>query len=338
MTTVKKSRRAFTLIELLVVIAIIAVLIGLLLPAVQQAREAARRMSCKNNLKQIVLALHNFYDVHKAFPVGSPSKKCDCCPQIPAWQYRWSPLAMLTPYMDQFNVYDGLNLDVPLYGHTGHYWGPGSGVHPDNKEMIKEVIPFFLCPSDAGQRIEPEFGPTNYLGCWGSGHPTSSGTAVWDSDGIFNAKRAIRFADIRDGASHTAAFSETILGEPGPVMGRTLTEQNKERVIVMLWNPPIGESPCSKIGSSASAFRGARWVDGFPLYSAYFHWQPPNSDLPDCGVVRPLRALWIQARSHHPGGVNVGFCDGSVHFISNSINLEVWRRLGSRDDGKPVGL
>ncbi len=324
------------MIELLVVIAIIAILVGLLLPAVQQAREAARRTSCKNNLKQIGLALHGFHEVHGAFPVGSPSKTCRGYEQIPPWQYRWSPLAMLTPYIEQFSIYESLNLDVPLYGHNGVYTGPGEGVHPDNVEAVRQMVKVFLCPSDVAERVEPEFGSTNYLGCWGRGAPTHRGTAIWDTDGLFHASRAIRFADITDGTTNTAAFSETLLG-PGPVMGHRLDEGNKELVMVQLWSPPISAERCSQIGATASTFRGARWADGFPLYSAYYHWVRPNSDVPDCGVVAPLRSMWRPPRSHHPGGVNLLLCDGSVRFVSDSIDLDVWRALGSRNQGEVLG-
>jgi len=330
--------RGFTLVELLVVIAIVGILIALLLPAVQAAREAARRASCTNNLKQIGLALHNFHDSRKEFPIGSPSKSCPGYTQIPPWQYRWSPLAMLTPYVEQYNVYESLNLDVPLYGHTGVYYGPGKGVHPDNQVPVSQVIPFFYCPSDKEAKVQPEFGATNYLGCCGRSRPTSSGTAAFDTDGLFNNSDAVRFADVTDGTSNTAAFSESLLGPSGAgVMGYTLAEENKEQVMVQLRSPPISEANCSVIGSPASAFRGARWVDGFVLYSAYYHWQPPNSEVPDCGVVSPIRALWIAARSRHPGGVNAALCDGSVRFVSETVDLETWRALGSRNGGEVLG-
>ncbi|HUT89509.1 MAG TPA: DUF1559 domain-containing protein [Thermoguttaceae bacterium] len=335
---IPSRERGFTLVELLVVIAIIGILIALLLPAVQAAREAARRMSCTNNLKQIGLALHNFHDSHEEFPVGSPSKSCPGYTQIPPWQYRWSPLAMLTPYLEQYNVYESLNLEVPLYGHTGVYYGPGEGVHPDNQEPVRQVIGFFLCPSDEARPVQPEFGPTNYLPCWGRSQPTASGTAAFDTDGIFNNNCPVRFADVTDGTSNTAAFSESLLGPSGSsLMGHTLTEENKKSVMVQLRSPPISEASCSVIGSPASTFRGARWVDGFVLYSAYYHWQPPNSEVPDCGVVSPIRALWIAARGRHPGGVNAAFSDGSVHFVSDTVDPETWRALGSRNGGEVLG-
>jgi prepilin-type N-terminal cleavage/methylation domain-containing protein len=323
-------RNAFTLIELLVVVAIIGILVALLLPAVQAAREAARRMSCTNNLKQIGLALQNFHDAHGEFPTGSPEKTCRNYEQIPAWQYRWSPLAMLSPYMEQYNAYRALNMDVPLYGHTGIYKGPGYGVHPDNQLAVGTEINFLYCPSDHQEKVQEEFGPTNYLGCWGIGKPTAEGTELFDTDGLFRRGKVTRFAHILDGTSNTAAFSESLLAWGGD-NSTTLTTANRVRVLV---NHPVGvltPESCSQLGSRVSTMRGARWVDGFVLYSAYYHWLAPNSDVPDCGVVGPLRSLWIAARSVHPGGVNVVHIDGSVHFVGETIDILVWRGLGSRD-------
>ena len=332
------GRKGFSLIELLVVIAIIGILIALLLPAVQAAREAARRMSCSNNLKQIGLALHSFHHSHQEFPAGSPSKSCPGYQQIPGWQYRWGPLAVVSPYMEQYHVYKSLNLDVPLYGHTGIYRGPGYGVHPDNQAPVRVIIPFLLCPSDRTQRVHAEFGPTNYLACWGRGHPTQRGTAVLsDADGVFRSGDPVRFADVTDGTTNTAAFSETLLA-PSDSGAFTLTEQTKDLVTVGFRDGTLSVERCSPFGSEVSAARrGARWVDGFVLYSAYYHWWTPNSAVPDCAVWSPLRSLWITARSRHPGGANLLLCDGSVHFVSESINLQTWRALGSRNGGEVLG-
>ena len=338
----RRRRGAFTLVELLVVIAIIGILIALLLPAVQMAREAARRMSCTNNLKQITLALHNFHDSRKEFPVGSPSKTCPGYEQIPAWQYRWGPMAMLTPYMEQFNVYHSLNLDVPLYGHTGVYYGPGAGVHPDNQAPLTQEIGFFYCPSDRSQKVDPDYGATNYMACWGRSAPTAAGTAMFDTDGLFNNVSAVRFADVTDGTSNTAAFSESLLPGPDAPSSVTLTQQNKDVVIVgdrSGGGPTLTVEWCTRFGQPVASqpSRAQRWFDGFVLYTAYYHWWQPNSPIPDCAKWSPLRSLWQMARSRHPGGVNVALVDGSVRFAGETIDVETWRALGSRNGGEVLG-
>lgn len=346
-----KRDTGFTLVELLVVIAIIGILVALLLPAVQAAREAARRMSCSNNLKQIALALHHFHDSHKEFPIGSPCETCPGFESIPPWQYRWGPLAMLTPYLEQFNVYESLNLDVPLYGHTGIYRGPGYGVHPSNYVPLTQEIRFFYCPSDREQKVqtvatgaELDYGATNYVGCWGRGAPTNAGTAIFDdADGVFRSKKAVRFADVTDGTSNTAAFSECLLPNPSIASsgGIVLTKENKDLVIVGARSgsdPHLSVAWCTRFGSPVASqpSHGARWFDGFVLYTAYYHWWGPNSEIPDCAKWAPLRSLWQMARSRHPGGVNMALCDGSVRFASETVDVRVWRTLGSRDGGEVV--
>jgi len=344
----KRSRAAFTLIELLTVIAIIGVLIALLLPAVQSARASARRMSCSNNLKQITLALHGFHESRREFPVGSPSKTCPGYEEIPGWQYRWGPMANLTPHMELFNVYGSLNLDVPLYGHTGIFKGPGYGVHSSNLAPVTQEIPFFYCPSDSQCKVVPgnaetQWAAGNYLACWGRGAPTEKGTAVsGDADGLFNSLAAVSFAEVTDGASNTAAFSESLLPDPDVPGGTVLTEANKDLVIV---GAKSGEDPmltvewCTCFGQpmASQSRRATRWVDGFVLYTAYYHWWEPNSHIPDCAKWAPLRSLWQMARSHHPGGVNVSFVDGSVHFVCDTVDVETWRALGSRNGGELPG-
>ena len=331
----RSRSKAFTLVELLVVIAIIGVLIAMLLPAVQAAREAARRMQCTNNLKQLGLASHNHHDSHGRFPAGDPQKVCPDYPGIPARLYRWSSLAMLTPYLEQSNVYRSLNLEVPLYGHDGASQnGPGYGVHADNREPVSRVVGLFYCPSDLGRKIDDAYGPTNYRACWGSGMPPWTIYTNTTTDGVFYEGSATRFADITDGTSNTALYSESMLGPGGSA---TLTEDNGDLVIVSLKSLPMTVETCSVLGTSADTSRGARWVDGWPRYSGYDHALTPSSKTPDCAVVSPMRGLWVAARSRHPGGANVLLCDGSVRFVSAAINADTWHALGSRNGGEVLG-
>ncbi len=332
-----KHRKAFTLVELLVVIAIIGILIALLLPAVQAAREAARRTSCTNNLKQIGLALHNFHDSRKQFPAGDPQKVCPTFPSVAAFLYRWSSLAMITPYMEQYNVYSALNLDVPLYTYSGSNSGPGYDVHADNQKTVSLVISLFLCPSDSEQKVDELYGPTSYMACWGSGVPPYTLHTTNTTDGIFYVNSETRFADITDGTTNTAMYSESTLWPGGTTAATTLTAQNMGDLMVSLRSLPLEEARCSTIGSSVQTSRNGRWADGWARYSGYDHYLGPNSQVPDCAVVSPMRALWKGARGRHPGGVNFLLCDGSVRFVGETIDIGTWHALGSRNGGEVPG-
>jgi prepilin-type processing-associated H-X9-DG protein len=158
---------------------------------------------------------------------------------------------------------------------------------------------------------------------------------VFDTDGVFRSEDPVRFADIIDGMTCTAAFSESLLAA-GAAESLTLSSGSRGLVTVGFRDGELDAQRCSPFGSEASPARhGARWVDGFVLYSAYYHWWTPNSELPDCAVWSPLRSLWIAARSRHVHGVNVLFCDGSVRFVNDGIDLQVWRALGSRNGREP---
>ncbi len=328
------SRAGFTLIELLVVIAIIGILVALLLPAVQAAREAGRRMSCSNRLKQIGLAMHNFHDCNRRLPAGDPQKVCPTYPAVGAFLYRWSPLAMVTPFMEQYNVYSALNFDVPLYTYAGSNSGPGYDVHPDNLEPVSSVLELFLCPSDLRERVDPLYGPTNYVSCWGSGVPPYTVHSTSKTDGIFYANSITSFGDIKDGSSNTAMAAESTFFPGGD--GSRLSLDNREQVMVSLRSLPLDEAICSTLGSSVQTSRNGRWADGWPRYSGYDHYLPPNSLVPDCAVVSPMRGLWKAARSRHPNGVNLLLCDGSVHFVSETVDRNTWHYLGSREGGETL--
>ena len=193
-TRTQLRKRGFTLIELLVVIAIIAVLIALLLPAVQAAREAARRTQCRNNLKQIGLALHNYESTHSVFPPGTLG-----FPKV------FSAFAHMLPYVEQANLQNLINFnDNPL---------PFGLPAPDgatNDVAAKSKIPVFLCPSDRDAISGNTYGTINYAACVGSGEVDDGNLAV--GDGVIYAQSKTKFSAITDGTTNTVAFSESILG------------------------------------------------------------------------------------------------------------------------------
>jgi prepilin-type N-terminal cleavage/methylation domain-containing protein/prepilin-type processing-associated H-X9-DG protein len=318
-----RNRRAFTLIELLVVIAIIAVLIGLLLPAVQKVREAASRMSCSNNLHQLSLAMHGCHDVNGAFPAGYINKVSDKFPTIAASHFRWSWIALLSPYLEQTNIYNSLDLTIPLYDQTNN-------VFAVNEPAVSSLVKVLLCPSDRQDFVTTGYGPNNYTGNLGSGN---NGGPRANSDGILFENSKIAFRDITDGTSNTALLSEHILGLGGAVItDPTLVD---ERFMWGRWpHPmPVSDDACASI-TTFNQDRGARWADGEAQYAEYDHHYPPNAAAWDCVA---FEWSWKAARSKHTGGVNVAFCDGSVHFVSNSINIVTWQALGSRNGGEVLG-
>lgn len=309
-------RNAFTLIELLVVIAIIAILIGLLLPAVQKIREAANRMKCTNNLKQISLGIHNYHDVNNQFP--------------PGWDYGTSigPLVHILPFIEQDNLCKSMDMMKPLSD-------------PVNVPSQQQTVSIYKCPSDRQNPMPSLGGATNYYGNAGAlpVFVVAKGlNANSISNGIFYTQSFnIRFADVTDGTSSTAFFSERKLGDgnmglvspnedifngPGAAPGSTTPATADEAFSLCMSvdvNNPANQFPI---------FMGSPWGHG---QHSYQHITPPNGR--SCGWLPTLRAC-MAATSRHPGGVNVAFGDGSVRFVQNNIDINIWRAIGTRDGGE----
>ena len=323
------ARRAFTLVELLVVIAIIGVLVALLLPAVQAARESSRRAQCTNNLKQLGLALHGYSNSQGRLPPGADSKRYAPAPNHPPTFYRWSALAYLLPYLEQEQLAELLDLSLPLYG-------PSLQVTPANRPGVSRVVATFLCPSDLGMPVEEGFGPTNYAANAGSG---DGGGTPFETDGLFFVNSRTKLADIADGTSNTVAFAESLLGQPTQSASASNPPDAKQSyAYTFVW--PLTDVACSNpLYFDFTDLRGFAWASGEYRCASYNHYLPPNARQLDCiaSVVfssdvelRNSAFGWRAARSNHPGQVNVLLADGSVQPINDEVDAAVWRALSTR--------
>ena len=379
MRSLKTRSRGFTLIELLVVIAIIAVLVSLLLPAVQSTREAARRLQCTNRLKQIGLALHNYNSAHRVFPPGRllPDRLTRGRPRPKrytdyrtvnkiTWYGNKPPHLYILPFVDLGNAYDLIDFEgsssprLTLNGEPLH----------KNYEAFTAAAGIFLCPSDPFvDRITTE---NNYRANFGGDTPYG-GANDWNDNtrttgrhngrsvrgnGAFTIGEALRPRDFTDGMSNTVMFAERTKGTggssgpgPGPsdivTMPRRTTRGPIDRDF--MFENCSGYVPTASRFNFFSAGRwlaGSDWSNGWATaaYSSTFynHMAPPNWEGIDCGAASaipdvPGEAAIISARSMHPGGVNVLLADGSVRIVNNSIDLKLWRALGTRNGGEVVG-
>ena len=329
--------RGFTLIELLVAIAIIAILIALLLPAVQQAREAARRTQCKNNMKQIVLAMHNYQSTYTVFP-GLPSSS----------PYGFSVQARILPYVDQKNLQDLIDFDIPLMLGSGGR----QSLNPVHAAAAGQPLKLFLCPSEPEPPIfqnantgANQFAGTNYVVCTGSGTDSNYDTRA-RTDGMFYWGSATRFRDMTDGSSNTLVLAESLMGNKvdgsGPVQdpsrqmaryrGGGMAAPGQGFTGAPGHNPDIAAA-----AAGAGRFDGrgrSSWIWGREHLTTFNTYMTPNNVNPD---VHRNGFGWFAARSMHQGGVQVGLGDGSVRFVTENIDGNVWLALGTADGGEVIG-
>jgi prepilin-type N-terminal cleavage/methylation domain-containing protein/prepilin-type processing-associated H-X9-DG protein len=340
-------RRAFTLIELLVVIAIIAVLVGLLLPAVQKVREAAARTQCLNNLKQLGLAMHNYEGAIGHLPPAFRNTTPPAWSGVPPYFFSWSALAELNPFLEQTNIYNAMDLTQPIYMPMPPY-----NISPQNQFAVQQMVKLFLCPSDRTQPVTnagdyglPIIGPTNYAVCVGTG--TTNGGPPFgsplNSDGMFIAGMGYRITDVIDGSSNTAMMSESLLGD-GPE--NSTTPPSSPGLIQRMYaytgfGTPLSDATCASASQwNVSNRRGFMWASGEMRCGSYNHYYTPNAPIYDC-VTNDATTItsfaFRAARSNHPQSVNVLFGDGGVRNVSQSVSLSTWRALATRNGGEVPG-
>lgn len=326
------NRRGITLIELLVVVAIIGVLVGLTVPAVQMAREAARRLQCTNNLKQMAVALGTYQSTFRVYPFGvgmGPLGPVDAFASPTA--RRFSLHSQLLPYIEQNNVYEMLDFsEAPFFPDTTGDPRAVMAAGP-SQDAAQVTIPTFLCPSDSN-RLRRPWGPNNYRSCNGS---TWSGRA---GDGLFGQATAIRPADVQDGLSNSAAVSERILGDDDDAhvdMDSDLfgLDSPWTESTLRAWCLALTEAEASTL-SIHDSNGGMTWLEGNMNWSRYNHLLPPG--LPSCKGWMTWNGVAMTANSRHPGGVNLALGDASVRFVAETIDADVWRALGSIAGGESI--
>lgn len=314
---------AFTLVELLVVIAIIGILIGMLLPAVQQVREAARRTQCANNIRQLALAALNFESAHQHFPSPAAGSL-----------EGYSLIARTLPFVEQANLHAQLDFEQDLL--QGVPWR--ADINPFYTAVVGQRVPILECPSENGVPFFEENGAT-----WaGSNYFGNSGTATGvfyvtsqPTDGVFWRGSEVGFGELTDGSSNTALFAETRFGLRGQPTTTLLDAQTQ--MARVNGGAPGSVSAEALVAQTPTRYEGNRagqWIRNLPCQGMVNAFFPPNSSQPDVAFHGDSISA---SRSNHPGGVNVSRCDGSVAFVSETVELQTWRNFFDRNDGQVLG-
>ena len=371
-----RRRRAFTLVELLVVIAIIGILVSLLLPAVQAAREAARRMQCSNNLKQIALATHNYHDTYNAFPIdtGWDHNSTNAGTSGMEWFGSYSHKTRLLPFIEKQPEYDKAIWDDPNRNLGGGIYDPWWGGNP---QSFSGKIPTFNCPSNPNSINEGRGNHTYGMNHGTSHHPPHTvrgsehprrpgvGALAWDGrhNGIASYRPkpkgwdswdetdpVVRMASITDGTSNTAAYSEFVIQnqnflrpyvDPSPNLNRMHI-----RAQVYSWATGTTTAETRRLCKAQPSLsepngwrnqRGGGYAWSFVGNGApYNHTMLPNEKSCQSYDGDWFGSNLMAATSEHKGGVNVAFADGSVRFIGQTLNEEVWWAMGTRNGGEAL--
>ncbi len=361
-----RKRKAFTLIELLVVIAIIGVLVGLLLPAVQAAREAARRMQCSNNLKQIGIAIHNYHDSFKSTPTNFTTAGTSTGATTSGF-YSW--LAMLLPFVEQQNLYNSIDFRIPLadrshYGNSGNFTNYTISPSHRNAAAAATLVPGFVCPSDPAGTLRvhgsERLAPGSYAGNvgWPKGSSFPGSAMILTQNGFIGLGSPegndpwqtpkVRFADVTDGLSNTAAAAERLISnfslQTSPWGGQYVPNGVREGMLSycaggMAARPLDRWVPyCASVTPSDPTYvrkHGHIWMSGWTFAAnTYMHVMPPGER--NCHIYGGEHDgnNIVTPSSFHSGGFNLLMADGSVRFQSIGVEDRIWWSLGSRNGGE----
>lgn len=350
MRSIVRHKSAFTLIEMLVSISLIALMTAILLPAVQSARESARRIKCSSNFASVGIAVQGYISSYNHFPPGNIhwfGNSAACNPCVYA---RYSMFARILPYLEQNPLYDSINLEVsvgePQARETGDHY-PGELANLTARVVSLDVL---LCPSDvnpqslmsAGTNIRTNSGSLPHTYSYENARLAGPSTVIHVySDGLYQARHTSSLSSVRDGLSHTVLASEKLRGNDSSAI------YNPRRHFLMLQYPldyRISSDDFTKVCLDPKAKfdgfepkSGLSWLLGSTTTTTYNHVSGINTAYGDCldrGSSEYVNLT--SARSQHPGGVNVGMADGSVRFVRNGVSLQVWRALGSKAGGESI--
>ncbi|CAN5838611.1 DUF1559 domain-containing protein [soil metagenome] len=327
-----QSENGFTMVEVLVSISVISILIALTLPAVQSARESARKVHCANNLHQLGIAIHGYHSLHDVFPITSTHD----LNKAPYYGGFYSIHTRLLPFLDQTPLYNAINYEVgawvfsPLVGEPGFSWQ--NAANAVNATARQTTIATFLCPSESSPLVNSG---TTYRGSQGVGpaflqqfeHPDSG-------NGIFSMFGPVRMAQVSDGLSHTAAMSEKVIGSGRPE--RLDPFRDAYRMVEAAYTADDLLLACRLSARTdperpGFAIGGDSWFFSGMEMTGYNHAQKPNGPIPDCFIGSRTLIGMATARSYHLGGVHLLMADGATRFVVETIDQQVWRGLGTRN-------
>jgi plastocyanin/type II secretory pathway pseudopilin PulG len=327
--TFARGRPAVTLLELLVVLALVGLLAGLMLPSVMKVRESASYISCRNNLRQIGLAIHNYESSHGFYPGLGTTPHQD------------SVLARVLPYLELGGLHSRIRQDQPLFIPIGDY----GRLDASQAEAARAVVPLFLCPSDGRS---PVFTNYDYATLAGTNYVVNAGTGTgtyydfrYPTDGMFWYGSKTRHADVSKGLANTMFVSEALVGAGIDVYQASRSDPRRFWLSTGCMaspapdhpgtNPPLNDQMCqmNMVGMTWRGDRNASWIGGpghRSVFNTYMRPNDPMFDLSSWGLG------WFKASSGHPGGVNMILGDGSVHFVRNDIDPATWRALSTRGE------